>query len=64
MIFITRKIEFSAGHRLFNPDFSDEKNETTFGLCNNPNGHGHGRSGHEHGHDPLLDTADTGKKNS
>ena len=41
MIFITRKIEFSAGHRLFNPDFSDEKNETTFGLCNNPNGHGH-----------------------
>ena len=41
MIFITRKIEFSAGHRLFNPDFSDEKNETTFGMCNNPNGHGH-----------------------
>ena len=41
MIFITRKIEFSAGHRLFNPDFSDEKNEVTFGLCNNPNGHGH-----------------------
>ena len=41
MIFITRKIEFSAGHRLFNPNFSDEKNEATFGLCNNPNGHGH-----------------------
>ena len=41
MIFITRKIEFSAGHRLFNPDFSDEKNAATFGLCNNPNGHGH-----------------------
>ena len=41
MIFITRKIEFSAGHRLFNPDFSDEKNKATFGLCNNPNGHGH-----------------------
>ena len=41
MIFITRKHEFSAGHRLFNPDFSDEKNEATFGLCNNPNGHGH-----------------------
>ena len=41
MIFITRKIEFSAGHRLFNPDFSDEKNEATFGLCNNTNGHGH-----------------------
>ena len=41
MIFITRKIEFSAGHRLFNPQFSDQKNEATFGLCNNPNGHGH-----------------------
>ena len=41
MIFITRKIEFSAGHRLFNPNFSDEKNKATFGLCNNPNGHGH-----------------------
>ena len=41
MIFITRKVEFSAGHRLFNPDFSDGKNKATFGLCNNPNGHGH-----------------------
>ena len=41
MIFITRKHEFSAGHRLFNPDFSDEKYKATFGLCNNPNGHGH-----------------------
>jgi len=41
MIFITRKIEFSAGHRLFNPNFSDEQNKATFGLCNNPNGHGH-----------------------
>ena len=44
MIFITRKIGFSAGHRLFNPDFSDEKNAATFGLCNNPNGHGHNYS--------------------
>ncbi len=41
MIFITRKHEFCASHRLFNPNFSDEKNEATFGLCNNPNGHGH-----------------------
>ncbi len=41
MIFITRKHEFCASHRLFNPSFSDEKNEATFGLCNNPNGHGH-----------------------
>ena len=41
MIFITRKHEFCASHRLFNPTFSDEKNKSTFGLCNNPNGHGH-----------------------
>ncbi len=41
MIYITRKLEFCASHRLYNPDFSDKKNEETFGLCTNPNGHGH-----------------------
>ena len=32
---------FSAGHTLFNPEFSDEKNRETFGKCSNPSGHGH-----------------------
>ena len=32
---------FCAGHRLFNPEFSDEKNREIFGDCSNPNGHGH-----------------------
>lgn len=41
MIFITRKLEFCASHRLYNPKFSDEDNQAIFGLCNNPNGHGH-----------------------
>jgi 6-pyruvoyltetrahydropterin/6-carboxytetrahydropterin synthase len=41
MIYITRKLEFCASHRLFNPEYSDEKNAEVFGLCNNPNGHGH-----------------------
>ena len=41
MIYITRRLEFCASHRLFNPKFSDKENEETFGLCNNPNGHGH-----------------------
>lgn len=41
MIYITRRLEFCASHRLFNPKFSAEENEATFGLCNNPNGHGH-----------------------
>ena len=41
MIYITRKVEFCASHRLYNPTFSDAKNAEVFGLCNNPNGHGH-----------------------
>ena len=41
MIYLTRKTEFCASHRLFNPTFSPEKNQKVFGLCNNPNGHGH-----------------------
>jgi 6-pyruvoyltetrahydropterin/6-carboxytetrahydropterin synthase len=41
MIYITRKLEFCASHRLYNPEFSDEKNAEVFGLCSNPNGHGH-----------------------
>ncbi len=41
MIYITRKLEFCASHRLHNPEFSDEKNAEVFGLCSNPNGHGH-----------------------
>lgn len=41
MIFVTRKATFSASHRLFNPTFSDEKNEVVFDKCNNYFGHGH-----------------------
>jgi 6-pyruvoyltetrahydropterin/6-carboxytetrahydropterin synthase len=38
---ITRRVHFSAGHRLHNPSFDDERNRAIYGLCNNPNGHGH-----------------------
>jgi len=38
---VTRRVHFSAGHRLHNPEFSDETNRDTYGLCNNPGGHGH-----------------------
>ena len=38
---VTRRLRFNAAHRVFNPTFSDEKNEATFGKCNNPNWHGH-----------------------
>jgi 6-pyruvoyltetrahydropterin/6-carboxytetrahydropterin synthase len=41
MVYVTKKITFSAAHRLFNPTFSDEKNEDIFDKCNNKNGHGH-----------------------
>jgi len=37
----TRKAHFNAAHRLHNPQWSEEKNRTIFGLCNNPNYHGH-----------------------
>ena len=38
---IFRKEHFNAAHRLHNTDWSDEKNKEIFGLCNNPNYHGH-----------------------
>lgn len=38
---VYRKEHFNAAHRLFNKDWSDERNEKVFGLCNNPNYHGH-----------------------
>ncbi len=41
MLYVTRREIFSASHRLFNPNFSDEENERVFGKCSNPNGHGH-----------------------
>ena len=38
---VTRRLRFNAAHRVFNPAFSDDKNQETFGKCNNPNWHGH-----------------------
>ena len=40
-IAVFRKEHFNAAHRLFNPAWSDEMNQQVFGLCNNPNYHGH-----------------------
>jgi 6-pyruvoyltetrahydropterin/6-carboxytetrahydropterin synthase len=41
MVYVTRKERFSAAHRLFRPEFSDEENLRIFGKCSNPNWHGH-----------------------
>ena len=36
-----RKAHFNAAHRLYKPQWSDEKNSEVFGKCNNPHFHGH-----------------------
>lgn len=38
---VFRKAHFNAAHRLNNPNWTAEKNQAVFGLCNNPNYHGH-----------------------
>jgi 6-pyruvoyltetrahydropterin/6-carboxytetrahydropterin synthase len=38
---VTRRVHFNAAHRLWNPAFSEEENVRVFGVCTNPNFHGH-----------------------
>lgn len=38
---VTRRLHFSAAHRVHNPAMSDAENQRVFGKCNNPNWHGH-----------------------
>ncbi|AUC22664.1 6-pyruvoyl tetrahydrobiopterin synthase [Polaribacter sejongensis] len=38
---VYRRAHFNAAHRLFNSEWSDEKNAEVFGKCSNPNYHGH-----------------------
>jgi len=65
MIYLTRRERFSAAHRMFRPDWSDEKNREVFGKCSNPNWHGHnyilwvtikGDPDKEHGFVMSIDT--------
>src|SRR4029078_4422750 len=39
--YLTRKVSFAAAHRYRRPEWSDEQNEKTFGLCARENFHGH-----------------------
>ena len=41
MVHITRRETFNAAHRLFRPDWDDDKNLEVFGKCSNPQWHGH-----------------------
>ena len=41
MLYATRRFEFSASHRYWRDDWTEERNEQTFGKCTSPYGHGH-----------------------
>lgn len=41
MIYITRRERFSAAHRMFREDWTEEQNRKVYGKCSNPNWHGH-----------------------
>ena len=41
MVYLTRRYQFSAAHRLHSDALSDEENLSVYGKCNNPYGHGH-----------------------
>jgi 6-pyruvoyltetrahydropterin/6-carboxytetrahydropterin synthase len=42
--YLTRRYWFSASHRLHSEEMSAEENQTVYGKCNNPHGHGHNYS--------------------
>ena len=41
MVYLTRIEHFNAAHKLYNPNWSKEKNDEVFGKCANENWHGH-----------------------
>jgi 6-pyruvoyltetrahydropterin/6-carboxytetrahydropterin synthase len=38
---VCRKSHFNAAHRIYNPKWGDAENSKIFGVCSNPNYHGH-----------------------
>ena len=40
-VYITRRETFNAAHKLWRPEWSNEKNQEVFGKCSNHNWHGH-----------------------
>lgn len=40
-MYLTRSEHFNAAHKLYNPNWSPEENESVFGKCANENWHGH-----------------------
>lgn len=39
--YLSRTVRFSAAHRYYRPEWSEERNREVFGACANPHGHGH-----------------------
>lgn len=54
MLLVTKRLHFSASHRLHNPKLSAAENQKIYGPCNNPHGHGHNY---------LLEVTVAGKEN-
>ena len=38
---VSRRAHFNAAHKLYRPDWTDQKNHEVFGRCANKNFHGH-----------------------
>lgn len=41
MVYLSRLEHFNAAHKLYNPNWTEEKNKEIFGPCSNVNWHGH-----------------------
>jgi 6-pyruvoyltetrahydropterin/6-carboxytetrahydropterin synthase len=41
MVYLSRLEHFNAAHKLYNPNWSEERNKEVFGPCSNVNWHGH-----------------------
>ena len=41
MVYLTRRASFSASHRLWSNQLTEEENYAMYEKCANPNGHGH-----------------------
>lgn len=41
MLYLTRRENFNAAHKLYNPNWTSEQNDLVFGKCANQNWHGH-----------------------
>lgn len=41
MVYFSEKFEFAATHKLWNDNFTEQRNFEIFGRCANPTGHGH-----------------------